>query len=128
MFSYDLSSSDTNTALVAKVRLWLGDTVQGVGVLPDGSNFQDEEILLMLDLNGNDSALAVTALYRPLAARWAVYADVTVGPRKEALSQVAERWQKLAEAAEAAKAAAVTGFILDPIRNDGFYQEYGLQE
>lgn len=129
-FNYNLSSSDETIKLISKVRFYLGDTVQANGALPDGSNFSDEEILLMLDLADDDPQAATKAFYRPLAARWASYADVTVGPRKEALSQVAKRWQEMAQAAEGAALAAAgsTSFVFDPIRNDGFYQEHGLQD
>jgi hypothetical protein len=125
-FSYNLESASAQTVLVSRTRLFLGDTVEDAGPLPDGSNLQDNEILLALALTGDNPQEAATLLYRTLAARWATLADVTVGPRKEALSQVAARYQALAEGGGGAESAG-TGYALAPARDDGYHQAYRLQ-
>ena len=72
-FSYTLGSTDATTAAIARVRLEIGDTVSGAGVLPDGSNLSDEEITVYLVQTGNDVALTVSALAGLLSSagrRW----------------------------------------------------------
>jgi hypothetical protein len=61
-------SDDLNTP-IGKVRFYLGD-IQGSGVLPNGANFSDEEIQLVLD-TGNSVFTAVVALCGLCATRWA---------------------------------------------------------
>jgi len=79
-----------------KVRFYLQDTVEGSGPKPSEGNFTDAEVDGLIDLEGNWQR-AVAAGFEALAAGWGKYADLTVGPRKEALSQIAARYQKLAE-------------------------------
>lgn len=98
-FSYRLLSSDAAEARVARVRMELGDSVENAGVLPDGSNLRDEEITLALTDAGNDVGLAVASLCGLLARRWSMLADVSVGPRREMLSQVARAWEERAKSA-----------------------------
>jgi len=120
-FSYTLGSGDARTAAVARVRLELGDTVSGAGVLPNGGNLSDEEIGVYLDLYGNDNVgLAVNALAGVLARQWSTLADVTVGPRSEKLSQVAAAWERQA----AALGGSGGSFVVQPVRVDG-YSERG---
>jgi hypothetical protein len=65
-FSYGLTSEDATTAAVARVRLEIGDTTAGAGVLPDGGNLSDEEIGVVLAQYGFD----VTETVRALAGCW----------------------------------------------------------
>lgn len=117
MMTYNLGSTDTTVVLISRVRFELGDTVYGSGVLPDGSNLTDAEIQTVLEANGNDVAKTVAALAATLARRWANQADVAVGPRKESLSQVSERWQTLARESQALPPA---GFSVGLSRVDGY--------
>jgi hypothetical protein len=57
-FTYD--PADLSTGL-AKLRLAIGDTTEGAGVRPDGSNFSDEELQVFLD------SLAATETWRNAA-------------------------------------------------------------
>jgi hypothetical protein len=116
MFNYNLASSDSAIVLISKVRLELGDTVRGTGILPSGANLQDEEISLYLTAYDNDIAQTVGALAGVLSRHWAGMADVAVGPRKESLSQVAEAWTKHANAINPDQAS----FVIDPGRTDGY--------
>lgn len=95
-FTYDLSSSDAALARIAQVRMRLRDGVEGSGVLPASANLQDAEITQLLSDYDLDVLAASAAACELVAAAWAGAADITVGPRRESLSQVADRWQKLA--------------------------------
>jgi hypothetical protein len=95
-FTYDLSSSDAALARIAQVRMRLRDTVESGGVLPASANLQDAEITQLLSDNDDDILASSAAACELVAAAWAGAADITVGPRRESLSQVADRWQKLA--------------------------------
>ena len=94
-FTYALNGSGTDL-LIAKVRMQIGDNTENNGVLPDGSNLSDDEIALVLGDYSNDIEQSVGALCSILARRWASVADITVGPRREALSQVSMRWAEMA--------------------------------
>ncbi len=88
-FSYDLTTS------VGQVRLALGDTISGSGVRPDGGNFTDAEIAYFI-AQESSLDLAVGRACDVLATQWANVADLAVGPRKESLGQVAQRYAERA--------------------------------
>lgn len=98
-FTYDLSSIDENLLNISKVRLELGDTTQNAGVRPDGSNLADEEILLWLDEESNDINRTVARACLALSKMWTTVANLTVGPRREELGQVAQGWADRAKQA-----------------------------
>ena len=83
-FTYDFASERS----ISRVRLAIGDTVEGSGVLPDSKNYSDEEIQEILDEVGNDIDAATFIFLKALSNAWGHYADVTIGPRKEALSDI----------------------------------------
>ncbi len=95
-FTYDLASVDENLLNISRVRLELGDTQENVGVRPDGSNLQDEEILLWLSEEGNEIPSTVGRACNALANMWTNVANITTGPRKEELGKVADGWAKRA--------------------------------
>ena len=97
-FTYNLSSVDANLLNVSRVRLELGDTELGAGVRPDGSNLQDEEILIWLEEEDNDIQQAVGRACAALANAWTTVGSITVGPRREELSQIAKGWADRAQA------------------------------
>lgn len=80
-----------------KIRFKIQDTVSGTGVKPNGGNFTDEEIAGLLTVEGNNINRTVAALYEALAVVWANYIDTKIGSRDEKLSQIANRYAKLAE-------------------------------
>lgn len=114
-FTYNLSGTGT-TLLVSKVRMHLGDNVPASGVLPDGSNLDDAEIKAFLTDNSSDVTRTVGALCSLLARRWANAADITVGPRRESLSQVSARWTELARQMNPGFAS----FAVGAQRSDGY--------
>jgi hypothetical protein len=117
-FTYDITTD------VGKVRFQIGDRVENTGVRPDGTNFSDEEIEMMLT-ELNDNILATSArLLSTLSAEWALLTDFAMGPRKESYSQVSKQYgvlaSKLLEQMDTVTQTATMGFI----RND----EYAYQE
>ena len=87
-----------------QLRFNIGDTVVAAGPLPDRDNFADAELNgLLTQAGGVDGATALA--FDALAARWAIYANLTVGPRREELSQIAVAFQ--AQAADWRKTHAV---------------------
>lgn len=91
-FTYDLASSDADEVLVSKVRLEIGDTVSGTGVLPTGSNLTDEEITVWLDDEDSDVMRAAARACEALSRHWTNYANYSDGPRREDLGKVAAEW------------------------------------
>ncbi len=104
-FTYSLTTD------IGKLRLALGDTTDGSGVRPDGSNLEDEELDVFLALEGDDVDLATARACEVLATQWAHVADLTVGPRRESLSQIAARYQERAKALRAGAGSMVAGYI-----------------
>lgn len=117
-FTYDLTTTG-NALLISRVRMELGDGVEDSGVLPDGGNLTDAEILVMLSDYNNDITQTVGALAAILARRWAPVTDITVGPRREALSQVSKRWQTMANELNPSYAS----FSIGVQRSDGYSEE-----
>ncbi len=90
-FSYDL------TTAIGQLRLTIGDNRDGDGVLPDGRNFDDAELLHWLDTTDSATHAAAAAL-DALAVAWAVRVDMSVGPRSESLSQTSDAYAARASA------------------------------
>lgn len=91
-FTYDLAAEDPDVLNIARVRLELGDTIEGVGVRPDGSNLTDEELALWLEDESDDINKTVGRACTALAKMWTTVANLTVGPRSEQLGQIAKGW------------------------------------
>ena len=102
-FTYDI------TTACGQVRLALGDTTSGSGVRPDGSNFSDAEIAYFLAQEEQSVDGATARACEVLATQWATQADLTVGPRSESLSQIAERYAERAKSIRSS--TAQTGYI-----------------
>lgn len=88
-FSYTPGGTDS----VSKVRLLIGDTAETTDT---PALFQDEEIELLVTLEGTVDAAAAAAA-KALAFRFAKEVDKWVGDLKILASQKAERFQKLYE-------------------------------
>lgn len=123
-FSYDITND------IGKVRFELGDDTAGQGLKPDGSNFSDEEIQAVL--NREHSVMrAVAGLCETLATRYTQLCDISVGPRRESLSQIRDGYR--ARAADLRKKYGGAGsgaFSISPNREDGYAarqreEEYG---
>ena len=76
-----------------KVRFHIGDTAASAGPLPSQANFTDAELTGLLSTAGSVNK-AVSAAMAGISARWASYANISVGPRKEDYATIAEAWSK----------------------------------
>jgi hypothetical protein len=115
-----------------KVRFWIGDTssVSGAGVKPGGANFTDEELGGLITAEGNWGR-AVAGTCEVLASLFAQQVDITLGPRREALSQAADRYQKLAERFRAQygmPSGTSRAGVRHPTRIDGYSQDVASNE
>ena len=83
---------------IGKVRFDVGDTssADGEGVKPDGSFITDEEVQMLLTREGSVGR-ATAAACEALARMYARFTDLTVGPRKESLSQASVAYAKQAQ-------------------------------
>jgi hypothetical protein len=101
-FSYDVS---TNTGLV---RLELGDTAEGAGIKPNGSNFSDEELGVWLTREGSVMR-ACAAACEALAWAWSSVANTSSGPLSEDGDPVAAKWAAQGKALRAQYGYGATG-------------------
>ncbi len=118
-FTYDLSATG-NDLLVSKVRLAIGDSNEGVGVRPDGSNFSDEEILIALGDAGDNVNIASSIICNWLATAFAQVADLRVGPRSESLSDISKAYKTRADELAGGSATSRMTYSLGVIRKDGY--------
>ncbi len=64
MFTYDPATD------IGRIRFHLGDNILKQGVLPNGDNFEDEELTQLMADSRNDIGLSLVRLARTLMARW----------------------------------------------------------
>lgn len=69
-FSYNLDSTDANKAAIARVRMEVGDTNQERGVKPDGTNYTDEEILVLYQEEAEIVGRTAARICEQLATSW----------------------------------------------------------
>lgn len=119
--------SYTDEPIIARVRLTIGDTVEGSGVLPDDKNFSDEEIQAVLtEVNNSIDATAYIFL-RSLSNAWGHFADITIGPRKEALGGIGFHYAKRAEELGNQTGLSGKSFAVLLTRVDGYSEAAGDQ-
>ncbi len=114
-FTYDIGLADD----VSKVRLELGDEVCGNGIKPDGGNFDDSELSYWLTREGSVMR-AVAAACEALARSWSKVATLSVGPRREELSQVARSWADRAKELRRQYGGDAMAFSAGLVRQDGY--------
>ena len=102
-----------------KVRFHVQDKTENSGPLPSDGNFTDAELNGLIDDQGSWQR-AVAASFDVLETAWANYADKTVGPRSERMSQIAERWSKKATAWREKYGIADTAGIVFRQRKDDY--------
>lgn len=96
-FTYNLNHADAEKRTISRIRLNINDKVRDAGPLPNGTNFQDEEIGQLYSDEGSHVMRAVAAALEVLAAAWAGHAGTyRLGPESEEAKQ-AEVYQKQAE-------------------------------
>ncbi len=117
-FTYDLTATGDDL-LVSKVRLAIGDTTEGVGIKPNGENFDDSEILVALDDAGDIVNLASAYICQWLSTSFAQVADLRVGPRHEKLSDISKAYQLRAERL-AGGTTSMESYSVGVIKVDGY--------
>ncbi len=95
-FTYDLANVDTTLLLISKVRLEIGDTVEGAGVRPDGRNLSDAEISFWLTEESEVYLLAAARACDAMSRAWANYVDITAGKLRENLDTVSAKYAAVA--------------------------------
>lgn len=114
-FTYnDILSADRD-----KVRFALQDTAVDSGPKPGGGNFLDNELSGLVTLEG-EWQRAVAAGFEALAAIWTQYADLSEGPHKETLSQVADGHRKSAALWRKRSGSATPARVAGIIKVDGY--------
>ena len=114
-FTYD----DTLSASRDRVRFALQDTAIDAGPKPGGGNLTNGEIDGLVTLEG-EWQRAVAAGFEALTAIWTQYADLSEGPHKETLSQVAEGHRKSAALWRARSGSATPCRVAGIIKVDGY--------
>jgi hypothetical protein len=115
-FTYDFATN----AVISRIRLAVGDVTLGTGIKPDGTNFSDEEITAILTQAGGDIGAATYIFLKSLANMWGTYVDITVGPRKESLSQIAKYYASRAIDVGIATGLSAKSFSTLMTRVDGY--------
>jgi len=114
-FTYDLATN------CGKVRLEIGDTVSGDGVLPSGGNLSDTEIAYFLAQEGDSVGRAAARACEALSRAWARLVDLAVGPRRESLSQAAAAWAEWARTLRSQYGGGPMGaYSAGWLRQDGY--------
>ena len=82
-FTFDLSATGDDL-LVSEIRLFIGDKVEDSGILPNGGNFQDDEILKFYSKEGSHQRRAAAAALESAAAAWSAHAGrYKLGPEDQ---------------------------------------------
>ena len=92
-FTYNLSTN------LGKTRLAIGDTVDGTGPRPDGTNYSDEEIgvyLTPIIAAGQSYGRAVAQMLRLLANEWTSKASISISDYRVDYNNVAANYRAAA--------------------------------
>jgi len=68
--TYRLESPDLNEQAIAQIRLEVGDTSEERGIKPDGTNYQDDEIIYIYNLEGKVVGRAAARICEQMATSW----------------------------------------------------------
>jgi len=102
-----------------RVRFHINDTTTGGGPRPASGNFTDAELSAIIDDAGTWQR-AVAALLDHLSVEWSQHADITVGPRSQSFSQVADAYAKRAEKWRKDNRIYPGVHVVGVIRKDGY--------
>lgn len=105
---------------VAEIRLAIGDTVAGTGVLPSGANFDDAEILYFANSQGGAAGAA-----EALSRTYARLVDTVAGPLSKSYSQASRQWATLAATLRAQTGGGFATFRAGVSRQDGYAYRAG---
>jgi len=117
-FTYDTATD------IGKIRFAIGDVTSGAGIKPDGTNFSDEEIQLLLTREGNWGA-AAAACCETLSVWYARVVNISVGPRREDLGAIRQAYVDLAAQfrKQYGGGGVAHGFSAGVVRVDGYSQD-----
>lgn len=110
-----------------KVRFYIQDTVADSGPKPSGTNFTDAEIDGLVTAEGSWQR-AVAGAYEVLASIWTKFADITAGPHRESLSQVADGYRKQAKEWRDTHGSSSRMTVGWQTRVDGYSQDVAANE
>lgn len=68
--TYRLTSADLNEVAIAQIRLEVGDTSEERGIKPDGSNYQDDEIIYIYETEDSNVGRAAARICEQMATAW----------------------------------------------------------
>lgn len=68
--TYRLESDDLNEVAIAQIRLEVGDTSEERGIKPDGSNYQDDEIIYIYNSEAQIVGRAAARICEQMATAW----------------------------------------------------------
>lgn len=84
-------TTDLNSP-IGQIRLLIGDTVENVGVKPDGSNLTDAEIEYFYQREGMEVTRAAALACETLAALWTTHPDFEADGLRLNRGMVAKGW------------------------------------
>jgi len=126
-FSYN---TDTATAVNRDyVRFSIDDKVEDYGPLPSGVNFTDDELDMIIELEGSWQR-AVAACFEALHAAWAKHVSWTADGMSISQSHVADEYRMLAEKQRKAYGGVpgATARARSVIKVDGYSQDIASDE
>jgi hypothetical protein len=124
--TYDITQTSGTVASISAVRFEIGDTVDGDGPKPDGSNFTDVEISYMYAQEGSSAAAAAARACEVLARSWARMANEQAGPLSKSYGNVAAQWDKQATRLRAELGGGrAPAFRVGVSRQDGYAYRAG---
>lgn len=111
--TYKLTSNVPYEQAVSRIRLEIGDTVEGEGVKPEGTNFTDDELLYFYTSEGSDIGRASAKACEVLTTMWAKAVKTMFGSLVDP-SRVSYNYRKQAEAlrAQYGQATSPAGFSI----------------
>lgn len=125
-FSYETGTAATERDYI---RFAIDDVKEGSGPKPESENFTDEELDMMLGVEGTWQR-AVAACYEALHAAWATHVSWQGDGLSVSMSHAAMRWNKLAEYQRKrfGGATGATGRSRTFIKVDGYSQDIAATE
>ena len=116
------------TTDIGQIRLQIGDTTSGKGVRPSGANLSDEEIQVILDVEGTIMRTAAGCC-EMLARDWSKVAVLGAGNAKEQMAAMADEFLKQAKYLRGIYGyggiEAIDSFNLSALRRDGYSERAG---
>ena len=107
------------SADLSRIRFHIADTTTSSGPRPTGANFTDDVLNALVTVHGTWQR-AVAVVLDVLATEWSRYSDITVGPRRESYSQIADSYRKQAAQWRKDNGILPKALVAGVIRVDGY--------